>query len=95
MMLQTDPTVLYAQGKHKERVLYKDLEIDSPYNTYQNTGLPPGPIANAGKSSIEASLQPEKTDYFYFLATADGDVIFTKTLEEHNKEKAKHITSKK
>jgi UPF0755 protein len=95
MMLQTDPTVLYAHGKHKERVLYKDLEIDSPYNTYQNTGLPPGPIANAGKSSIEASLQPEKTDYYYFLATADGDVIFTKTLEEHNKEKAKHITSKK
>lgn len=95
MMLQTDPTVLYAQGKHKERVLYEDLEVDSPYNTYKNTGLPPGPIANAGKSSIEASLEPEKTDYYYFIATADGDVIFTKTLEEHNKEKAKHITSKK
>jgi UPF0755 protein len=95
MMLQTDPTVLYAQGKHKERVLYEDLEVDSPYNTYKNTGLPPGPIANAGKASIEASLEPEKTDYYYFLATADGDVIFTKTLEEHNKEKAKHITSKK
>ena len=95
MMLQTDPTVLYAQGKHKARVLYKDLEVDSPYNTYQNTGLPPGPIANAGKSSIEASLDPAETDYYYFIATADGDVIFTKTLEEHNKEKAKHITSKK
>ncbi|WP_144547769.1 endolytic transglycosylase MltG [Bacillus sp. X1(2014)] len=95
MMLQTDPTVLYAQGKHKARVLYKDLEVDSPYNTYQNTGLPPGPIANAGKSSIEASLDPAETDYYYFIATADGEVIFTKTLEEHNKEKAKHITSKK
>ncbi|MEH6906855.1 endolytic transglycosylase MltG [Neobacillus drentensis] len=95
MMLQTDPTVLYAQGKHKERVLYEDLEVDSPYNTYKNTGLPPGPIANSGKASIEASLEPEKTDYYYFLATSDGDVIFTKTLEEHNKEKAKHITSKK
>lgn len=95
MMLQTDPTVLYAQGKHKARVLYKDLEVDSPYNTYQNTGLPPGPIANAGKSSIEASLDPAETDYYYFIATADGDVIFTKTLEEHNIEKAKHITSKK
>ena len=95
MMLQTDPTVLYAQGKHKARVLYKDLEVDSPYNTYQNTGLPPGPIANAGKSSIEASLDPNDTDFYYFIATADGDVIFTKTLEEHNKEKAKHITSKK
>lgn len=95
MMLQTDPTVLYAQGKHKARVLYKDLEVDSPYNTYQNTGLPPGPIANAGKSSIEASLNPAQTDYYYFIATADGDVIFTKTLKEHNIEKAKHITSKK
>ncbi|WP_066257781.1 endolytic transglycosylase MltG [Neobacillus drentensis] len=95
MMLQTDPTVLYAQGKHKERVLYEDLEVDSPYNTYKNTGLPPGPIANAGKASIEASLEPEKTGYYYFLATPAGDVIFTKTLEEHNKEKAKHITGKK
>jgi UPF0755 protein len=94
MMLQTDPTVLYAQGRHKARVLYKDLEVDSPYNTYQNTGLPPGPIANSGKASIEASLNPNNTDFYYFLATADGDVIFTKTLEEHNKEKAKHITSK-
>ncbi|MBS4215553.1 MULTISPECIES: endolytic transglycosylase MltG [Neobacillus] len=95
MPLQTDPTVLYAQGKHKDRVVYKDLEVNSPYNTYKNPGLPPGPIANAGKSSIEASLEPEQTDYYYFLATADGTIIFTKTLEEHNKEKAKHISSKK
>lgn len=95
MPLQTDPTVLYAQGKHKERVVYKDLEVNSPYNTYKNPGLPPGPIANAGKSSIEAALEPEQTDYYYFLATADGTVIFTKTLEEHNQEKAKHISSKK
>lgn len=95
MPLQTDPTVLYAQGKHKERVVYKDLEVNSPYNTYKNPGLTPGPIANAGKSSIEAALEPEQTDYYYFLATADGTVIFTKTLEEHNQEKAKHISSKK
>ncbi|WHY84819.1 endolytic transglycosylase MltG [Neobacillus novalis] len=95
MPLQTDPTVLYAQGKHKEKVLYKDLEVSSPYNTYQHTGLPPGPIANAGKVSIEAALEPEETDYYYFLATAEGEVIFTKTLEEHNKEKAKHISNKK
>ncbi|WP_312473945.1 endolytic transglycosylase MltG [Neobacillus sp.] len=95
MPLQTDPTVLYAQGKHKEKVLYKDLEVSSPYNTYQHTGLPPGPIANAGKISIEAALKPEETDYYYFLATAEGEVIFTKTLEEHNQEKAKHISNKK
>jgi len=95
MPLQTDPTVLYAEGKHKEKVYYKDLEVNSPYNTYKNTGLPPGPIANAGKISIEAALNPEKTDYYYFLATAQGDVIFTKTLEEHNQKKAEHISNKK
>ncbi|WP_040207876.1 endolytic transglycosylase MltG [Neobacillus jeddahensis] len=95
MPLQTDPTVLYAQGKHKEKVLYEDLEVNSPYNTYKNTGLPPGPIANSGKVSIEAALNPEETDYLYFLATAEGDVIFTKTLEEHNKNKVEHISSKK
>jgi UPF0755 protein len=95
MPLQTDPTVLYAQGKHKERVLYEDLEVSSPYNTYKNNGLPPGPISNCGKTSIEAALNPASTDYLYFLATADGDVIFTKTLEQHNLEKEKHISSKK
>ncbi|WHY76285.1 endolytic transglycosylase MltG [Neobacillus sp. WH10] len=95
MPLQTDPTVLYAQGKHKDKVLYEDLEVDSPYNTYKNKGLPPGPIANAGKMSVEAALEPAETDFYYFLATADGDVIFTKTLDEHNQEKAKHISNKK
>ncbi|WP_083402057.1 endolytic transglycosylase MltG [Bacillus sp. MUM 116] len=95
MPLQTDPTILYAQGKHKKKVYYADLEVSSPYNTYKNTGLPPGPISNAGKISIEAALRPEKTDYYYFLATADGSVIFTKTLAEHNQEKAKHISNKK
>ncbi|MBM7605812.1 UPF0755 protein [Metabacillus crassostreae] len=91
MMLQTDPTVLYALGEHKDRVLYKDLEVDSPYNTYQNTGLPPGPIANAGEMSFVAALSPEPTDFLYFLATKEGEVIFTKTLEEHNKAKNEHI----
>jgi UPF0755 protein len=95
MPLQTDPTVLYAEGKHKDRVVYKDLDVISPYNTYKNTGLPPGPISNTGKTSIEAALNPAKTDYFYFLATSTGEVIFTKTLEEHNREKDKHISSKK
>jgi UPF0755 protein len=93
MPLQTDPTVLYAEGKHKDKVYYSDLEVNSPYNTYKNTGLPPGPISNAGKVSIEAALNPEQTDYYYFLATADGSVIFSKTLDEHNQEKAKYISS--
>ncbi|MGG3563761.1 endolytic transglycosylase MltG [Neobacillus rhizosphaerae] len=95
MKLQTDPTVLYAQGKHKERVLYEDLEVNSPYNTYKHTGLPPGPIANAGKMSIEAALDPEKTDFYYFLAAEDGSIYYSKTLEEHNKLKAKYISNKK
>ncbi|MED4225822.1 endolytic transglycosylase MltG [Neobacillus cucumis] len=95
MPLQTDPTVLYAQGRHKEKVYYKDLEVDSPYNTYKHTGLPPGPIASAGRISIEAALEPAQTDYYYFLATDNGDVIFTRTLAEHNQKKAEYISNKK
>ena len=91
MPLQTDPTVLYAKGVHEKRVYYSDLEIDSPYNTYKNKGLTPGPIANAGSSSIEAALSPAKTDFYYFLATPKGDVMFSKTLAEHNDKKAKHL----
>jgi UPF0755 protein len=93
MPLQTDPTVLYAKGKHKSRVLYEDLEVESPYNTYKVTGLPPSPIANAGAMSIEASLYPEETDYLYFLATSEGEVLFSKSLDEHNQKKAEHITN--
>ncbi|MFS0654752.1 endolytic transglycosylase MltG [Bacillus sp. 179-C3.3 HS] len=92
MPLQTDPTVLYALGEHKSRVYYKDLKVKSPYNTYGNKGLPPGPIANAGESSWKAALHPEKTDFVYFLAKKNGEVVFTKTLNEHNKAKAKYIT---
>ncbi len=90
MPLQTDPTVLYALGKHKDRVYYEDLKVNSPYNTYIHPGLPPGPIANAGEMSIQAALKPAVTDYLYFLATPTGDVIFTKTLAEHNREKEKY-----
>ncbi|WP_260284766.1 endolytic transglycosylase MltG [Peribacillus aracenensis] len=94
MPLQTDPTVLYAKGSHKSRVYYKDLEVKSPYNTYKNKGLPPGPIANAGTTSIDAVLKPEKTDYLYFLATPEGEVLYSKTLDDHNKKKAEHISNK-
>lgn len=96
MPLQTDPTVLYALGEHKKRVLYEDLEVDSPYNTYKVKGLPPGPIANAGETSIEAALNPEETDYLYFLAeTGTGEIHYSHTLEEHNEKKAKYIVNKK
>jgi UPF0755 protein len=91
MPLQTDPTVLYSKGVHEKRVYYKDLEIDSPFNTYKNLGLTPGPIANAGNSSIEAALFPAETDFYYFLATPQGDVLFSKTLVEHNEKKVKHL----
>lgn len=95
MMLQTDPTVLYAHGEHRERVFHKDLEIDDPYNTYKNAGLPPGPIANPGVMSIEAALAPADTDDMYFLATSTGEVLFSKTLAEHNRKVDEHITNKK
>ena len=94
MPLQTDPTVLYALGEHKDRVLYVHLEVDDPYNTYRNTGLTPGPIANAGVSSIEAVLQPEETNYLYFLATPEGEVIFNETYEAHLRDREIHITGR-
>nr|WP_106780066.1 endolytic transglycosylase MltG [Lysinibacillus timonensis] len=83
MPLQTDPTVLYALGSHKDTVLYEDLEVDNPYNTYKINGLPPGPIANAGRVSIEAVLNPTDTEYLYFLADKEGINHFAKTYEEH------------
>lgn len=93
MPLQTDPTVLYALGKHKTKTYYKDLKVKSPYNTYTNKGLPPGPISNSGVSSMEAALHPAKTDYLYFLAnTKTHKVYFSKTLSEHNALKEKHIS---
>ena len=90
MALQTDPTVLYALGEHKDRVLYSDLEVQDPYNTYVNTGLPPGPIANAGRSSIEAVIDPSTTDYLYFLAGYDGENHYAKTYDEHLANRAKY-----
>jgi len=91
MPLQTDPTVLYALGSHKDRVLYEDLEVDNAYNTYKNKGLTPGPIAGAGKSSIEAVLNPSKTDYLYFLADKEGINHFSKTYDEHLQKVEKYL----
>lgn len=87
MPLQVDATVLYALGQHKERVLYRDLEVDSPYNTYRRAGLPPGPIANPGLASLRAALQPEAHDYLYYVARSDGSHVFTRTLSEHERAK--------
>ncbi|MFI2743432.1 endolytic transglycosylase MltG [Zhouia sp. PK063] len=100
MPLQADPTVIFAIKKHTgdfnqviKRVLYKDLNVDSPYNTYLNTGLPPGPIYMPDLSSIKAVLNAEKNDYYYFVAdvTRFGYHKFAKTLAQHNINKQAYV----
>ena len=83
MLLQADPTVQYARGEHTERVLYRDLEIDSPYNTYKRAGLPPGPIASPGRASLEAALYPADVPYRYFVAYPDGHHEFRTDFSGH------------
>ena len=83
MKLEIDATVLYALGHHKHRVFFKDLLVDSPYNTYRHAGLPPGPIASPGARSLEAALAPEKNDYYYYVARPNGSHYFTRTGKEH------------
>lgn len=94
MPLQTDPTVIYGitKGEHANngmgplgrRLLTKDLQKDTPYNTYTRAGLPPTPIANPGRAAIEAVLHPASHDYLYFVADGTGGHAFAKTLAEHN-----------
>ena len=88
MLLQTDPTVIYAltlgQTELGRTLKHKDLEIDSPYNTYLYKGLPPTPICNPGIEAVKAAAHPEETPYFYFVADGKGGHRFSKTLDEHN-----------
>lgn len=85
MPLQVDASVQYALKERKERLLYKDLEIDSPYNTYKYKGLPPGPIASPGKASLMAAMNPSDVDYFFYRLKKDGsgEHTFTETFQEH------------
>jgi UPF0755 protein len=83
MLLQADPTVQYALGHHVGRVLYKDLTVKSPYNTYVNKGLPPGPVAAPGVASLAAAANPANVPYLYFVASPDGHHEFRMTLQEH------------
>lgn len=83
MLLQADPTVQYALPQHVDRVFYKDLEVESKYNTYKYAGLPPGPIASPGAASIAAALAPADVPYLFFVARADGGHEFRTTFAEH------------
>lgn len=83
MKLDSCATVNYALGKSQLILTYKDLEVDSPYNTYKFSGLPPGPIGSPGKASLEAALFPADSKYLYFVAKGDGSHAFASTLNEH------------
>jgi UPF0755 protein len=91
MPLQVDATVIYAMGQEKEKVYTKDTKIDSPYNTYKYRGLPLGPISNPGIDSINAAIYPTQSNYIYYLSANNGKTIFSKTLKEHNYNKAKYL----
>jgi UPF0755 protein len=89
--LQSDATVNYVTGKGLAQPSYADLEIDSPYNTYKYRGLPPGPISNPGIDSIKAVVYPTSNDYYYFLTTHEGEVIYSVDYDEHLRNKAKYL----
>lgn len=91
MPLQVDAAFEYILGKSSEELTNDDLEIESPYNTYINRGLPPTPIANPGLTSILAVLQPTSTDYLYYLTGTDGKFYYARTFEEHKQNKAKYL----
>lgn len=87
MRLQADPTVLYALGERR-RLLFEDYRFEHPYNTYLISGLPPGPITNPDRGSIQAVLQPAEHNYLYMVATPDGSHVFNRTFEEHRRSSA-------
>ena len=88
MRLQCDATVQYALPEHKGRLLYSDLRVNSPYNTYTHRGLPPTPIASPGLPSIQAALRPARSDYLFYVARPDGSHVFSATLAEHDRARA-------
>jgi UPF0755 protein len=86
--LDADPSIIYAEllaGTYTGALHHDDMRFNSPYNTYRFAGLPPGPIANPGKSALEAAMHPAQSDYFYFVADAQGHHRFARTFDEHNK----------
>ncbi len=98
--LQADPSVIYAElleGAYSGALHHDDMHFDSLYNTYRHAGLPPGPIANPGKSSLQAAIHPATTRFYYFVSDGNGHHRFSATLEEHNRNVAalRHATSQK
>jgi UPF0755 protein len=88
MALDADPSVIYAAllaGRYQGAIHQSDLQYDSPYNTYRHAGLPPGPIANPGKASLQAAMNPAQTDYLYFVSDNSGHHRFARTLDEHSR----------
>jgi UPF0755 protein len=86
--LDADPSIIYAEllaGTYGGALHHDDMSFSSPYNTYKNVGLPPGPIANPGKSALEAAMHPAQSEYYYFVADAAGHHRFARTIEEHNR----------
>jgi len=90
--MQSDATVNYVTGKSLLQPSYADTRLESPYNTYLNRGLPPGPICNPSLSSIKAVIYPEPNEYWYYLNKPDGTTVFSKTLEEHNNNKVRYLS---
>jgi UPF0755 protein len=91
MPLEVDASIEYTFPEHHDVITKRDLETDSPYNTYRHTGLPPTPIANPGKASLDAAFRPAKSDYLYYVAKPDGHSAFAKTLQEHNANVARYL----
>ena len=93
MALQCDPTVIYAleaRGQYQGNLTHANLQVNSPYNTYRFPGLPPGPIAAPGRSSLDAVAHAEPVDYLYFVSRNDGTHVFASTLDEHNRNVRKY-----
>jgi UPF0755 protein len=84
MPLEVDATIEYIFPEHHDVITKRDLETDSPYNTYLHTGLPPTPIANPGRASLDAAFEPRASDYLYYVYKGDGHHAFARTLAEHN-----------
>ena len=90
--LQADPSVIYAElleGSYGGALHHTDMHFESGYNTYTHTGLPPGPIGNPGRSSLEAAMHPAKSDFYYFVSDGNGHHRFSRSLEEHNQNVAR------